>query len=300
MIEVLIVGSIGLDDIQTPFGKLLNTLGGSAVYSSISSSFFAKTGVVGIVGTDFPKEHLDLMQRRGIDIKGIEIKEGKTFRWSGKYEFDLNTAETLKTELNVMQDFNPIIPDEYKEAEYVFLGNIDPELQLNILKQIKKPKLVVSDTMNYWIENKKDKVLEVIKKVDIALMNDGEARELFNTANLIKAAREILKLDSDYAIIKKGEHGAIMFTEKTNFSLPGYPLEDIKDPTGAGDSFAGGFIGYLAKTKDLSETNMRKAMVYGSIVASLEAEGLGVTNMDFINQFKIKERFEEFQQLIKF
>ncbi len=300
MVEVVIVGSIGLDDIQTPFGKILGTLGGSAIYSSIASSFFAETGVVGVIGTDFPQQHLDLMKRRGININGIEKKEGKTFHWSGKYEFDLNTAISLNTELNVMEKFNPVIPEEYRDAEYVFLGNIDPELQLKVLEQIRNPKLVLSDTMNYWIENKRTNVLEVVKKVDIALMNDSEARELFRTTNLVKAAKEILKLDSDYAIIKKGEHGSLMFTKDNAFSLPGYPLEDIKDPTGAGDSFAGAFIGFLAKEKKVNEENIRKAMVYGSVVASLEVEGLGVTNMNFINQFKIKERYEKFRELIKF
>jgi len=300
MVEVLIVGSIGLDNIETPFGKKIDTLGGSAVYSSIASSFFSKTGIVGVVGTDFPERHMDLIKRKGIDTKGIEVAEGKTFRWSGKYEFDLNVAKTLKTELNVIEKFKPKIPEEYKNAEYVFLGNIDPELQLSVLEQIKKPKLVISDTMNYWIESKKEKVLEVVKAVDVALMNDSEARELFKTSNLVKAAKEILKLDSKYAIIKKGEHGAVMFTEKSHFSVPGYPLENIKDPTGAGDSFAGALTGYLAKTKKLSESNMRKAMVYGSIVASLEVEEIGVTNMNFINQFKIKERFEEFREFMKF
>ncbi|MBU2099734.1 bifunctional hydroxymethylpyrimidine kinase/phosphomethylpyrimidine kinase [Candidatus Micrarchaeota archaeon] len=300
MIEVLIVGSIGLDDIETPFGKIINTLGGSAVYSSIASSFFAPTGIVGVIGEDFPKEHMDLIERRRIDTKGIEELEGKTFRWSGKYEFDLNTAQTLKTELNVIENFKPKIPEEYKNAEYVFLGNIDPELQLSVLEQIKNPKLVVSDTMNYWIESKREKVMEVINAVDIALMNDSEARELFKTPNLVKAAKEILKLNSDYAIIKKGEHGAVMFTDNKHFSVPGYPLEDIKDPTGAGDSFAGALTGFLAQTKELNDSNLRKAMVYGSVLASLEVEGLGVTNMDFITQFRIKERFEEFKEIVKF
>lgn len=301
MIDVLIVGSIGLDEIETPFGKILNTLGGSAVYSSIASSFFAKTGIVGVIGKDFPQRHLDLMKRKGIDLSGVEKKEqGKTFRWKGKYEFDLNQAETLKTELNVMESFEPKIPDEYKKAKYVFLGNFDPDIQLNVLDQIEKPKLTVSDTMNYWITHKEGEVKEVVKAVDIALMNDSEARELFGTTNLVKAAREILKLDSDYAIIKKGEHGAVMFTDSKHFSLPGYPLEDIKDPTGAGDSFAGALIGYLAKEKEVNETTIRRAMVYGSVIASLEAEGMGVTNMDFITQFRIKERFQEFKEIVEF
>ncbi|PIN99254.1 MAG: sugar kinase [Candidatus Diapherotrites archaeon CG10_big_fil_rev_8_21_14_0_10_31_34] len=300
MIDVLIVGSMGLDDIETPFGKILNTLGGSAVYSSIASSFFSKTGIVGVIGKDFPQAHLDLMERKGINLTGVKKKEGKTFHWSGKYEFDLNSAITLNTELNVMESFEPKIPEEYKKAKYVFLGNIDPEIQLNVLDQIKNPELVVSDTMNYWIQHKQGQVKEVVKAVDIALMNDGEARELFGTTNLVKAAKEILKLDSKYAIIKKGEHGAVMFTEDKHFSLPGYPLEDIKDPTGAGDSFAGALIGYLAKEKQVNETNIRRAMVYGSIIASLEAEGMGVTNMDFITQFKIKERFQEFKKFMQF
>ncbi len=300
MVEVVIVGSIGLDNIETPFGKIRGTLGGSAVYSAIASSFFSKSGIVGVVGRDFPQRHLDLMQRKEIDLNGIEKKEGKTFTWTGKYDFDLNTAQTLETNLNVLEDFEPKIPEEYRKAEYVFLGNIDPELQLSVLEQMEKPKLVLSDTMNYWIESKRTKVLEVVKKVDIALMNDAEARELFKTTNLVKAAKEILKLDSDYAIIKKGEHGAVMFTEESHFSVPGYPLEDIKDPTGAGDSFAGALIGFLAKEKEINESNIRKAMVYGSIVASLEVEGMGVTNFDFVNQFKIKERFKEFKKIMQF
>ncbi|MFH1545124.1 MAG: PfkB family carbohydrate kinase [archaeon] len=300
MIEVVMVGSVALDSIQTPFGKAVETLGGSISYASHACSFFAKPGIVAVVGEDFPQKHIKLFEERGIDVSGLKKEMGKTFRWNGKYEFDMNIAETLSTELNVFQSFNPVLPENYRKAKYVFLGNIDPELQLNVLKQMENPELVVSDTMNYWIENKKEKVMEVIKTVDIALMNDAEARMLFNTPNLFKAAKEVLKLDSDYAIIKKGEHGAIMCTASSCFSSPAYPLENVVDPTGAGDSFAGAFIGYLAKTRDLSEGNVRKAMVYGSVVASLNAEGLGMEKFKEVTQEKIEERFNEFKKIVEF
>ncbi len=244
MVEVVVLGTTGIDTVETPFGKAENVAGGSALYAAYAASFFAETGIVGIVGKDFPKKHLDSLEKKGIDLKGLEIAEGKSFSWKGKYGFDINVAETLETQINVLSDFNPKLPDEYREAEFVFLGNVGPELQLSVLSQMrKKPKLVVSDTMNYYIKREKNRVLDVVRKADIALMNDSEARQLFETPNLFKAARKILELDSDYAIIKKGEHGAIMVSKSSFFAIPGYPLENIVDPTGCGDCFGGALIG---------------------------------------------------------
>ncbi len=301
MADVVIVGSVALDSIRTPFGEAKNVLGGSATYAGYACSFFAKPAVVAVVGKDFPKEHISLLKEREIDLEGLEIKEGKTFRWEGYYEFDLNQAHTIKTELNVLENFDPTLPEKYKDAEFLFLGNIDPTLQLNVLNQMnKKPKLVVADTMNYWIETKREKVLQLIKEVDIGLMNDSEARMLFDTTNLVSAAREILRLDSKIAIIKKGEHGSILFTDSSHFSAPGYPLENVKDPTGAGDCFAGAMIGYLAKTNDLSEANFRKAIIYASALASLNAEDFSLNNLKRISIEDIEGRYGEFKEIVKF
>jgi len=299
--DVVIVGSVALDSVQTPFGKVERVLGGSASFSSVACSFFAKPGIVAVVGKDFPSENIDFFKSKGIDTKGLEVAEGKTFFWEGKYDFDLNTAHTIKTELNVFENFKPELPVSYKDAEFLFLGNIDPELQLQVLGQMnKRPKLVVADTMNYWIENKRDKVLEVVKKVDIALMNDGEARQLFETANLIDAAKKILELDSKIAIIKKGEHGCILFYEGNYFVAPGYPLEKVIDPTGAGDSFAGAMIGYLAKTSSLNEKNLRKALIYASSVASFNAEGFSLERLKTLSLEDINKRFNEFKKIMEF
>jgi len=302
MPKVVIIGSLALDDVKTPFGEVENALGGSATFASIACSLFSEAGIVGVVGEDFPKEHLELFKSKGIDVSGIEIQEGeKTFHWKGEYGLDLNNAITKQTDLNVLETFDPKLPEEYAEADFLFLGNIDPELQLKVLSQMKKrPGLVVADTMNLWIETKKEKVLEVVKKVDLALMNDAEARQLFNTSNLVKAAQEILKLDSKIAVIKKGEHGCIMFSGEKHFSCPGYPLQDVKDPTGSGDSFGGSLIGYLAKTNDFSEENMRKALVYASSVASFNAEGFSVEKLKKLTMHDVESRYKEFEEFVKF
>jgi len=302
MPDVVIVGTVALDDVKTPFGEVKSALGGAATFASLGCSLFSKPGIVGVVGSDFPKEHLDLFKSKGIDIDGIEIqKDGKSFHWSGEYGLDLNVAKTLKTDLNVLATFDPKLPENYKEADFLFLGNFDPELQLKVLQQMKKrPGLVISDTMNHWISEKRDKVLEVVKEVDIALMNDAEARQIFNTPNLIKAAKEILKLDSKQAMIKKGEHGCILVTEDSHFSCPGYPLENLKDPTGSGDAFGGSLIGYLAKTQDFSEKNMRKAIVYASAVASFNAEDFSVDKLKTISINDVEARYKEFEEFVKF
>ncbi|HZX34345.1 MAG TPA: PfkB family carbohydrate kinase [archaeon] len=302
MVKVVVVGSIALDDVKTPFGSVENALGGSAVFASLACSLYSKAGIVGVVGKDFPEKHLKLLESKGISLEGLEVsRAGKTFHWKGEYGLDVNTAKTIFTELNVFEKFNPVLPEEFKEADFLFLGNINPELQLNVLKQMKKrPRLVVADTMNLWIETKREKVLEVVKQVDIALMNDAEARQLFKTPSLVKAGREILKLDSEFAIIKKGEHGCILFSKKSHFACPGYPLENVVDPTGSGDAFGGALIGFLAKTKNFSEAGYRKAIVYASSVASFNAEGFSVEKLAKISPKDVEKRFEEFREFVRF
>ncbi len=298
--SILVVGSIGLDNIETPFGKVENILGGSAIHFSYSASFFSPVKVVGVVGNDFPKKHLEELGKKNVDLKGIEIKKGKTFQWTGSYDYDLNQAHTLDTQLNVFEDFNPKLPSEYRNSNFIFLANMDPELQLKVLEQVESPNLVVGDTMNFWIENKKDALLKTLKKVDIILMNDSEARELCKTYSLLEAAQSILKLGPSTVIIKKGEHGALMFTDSTHFAAPAYPLEEVNDPTGAGDSFAGGFLGYLAQTKDLSEINIRKAVVFGSVMASYNVENFGPRRLQNLALSEVDKRYKEFVGITRF
>ena len=296
---ILIIGTVALDTIETPFGKVKKALGGSATYASFAASFFSKTALISVIGNDFPKEYIELLKKKDIDIEGLKIT-GKTFYWEGFYEYDMNEAKTRKTELNSLEHFKVEVPEKYKKIKYVFLANIDPEQQLETLKQMEKPEFVVLDTMNFWINNKKKPLMEVIKKVDVLLLNDGEARQLFNTANLVKAANEVLGLGPKAVIIKKGEHGALLFTKNKHFNAPGYPLENIKDPTGCGDAFGGAFIGYLAKTKDLSERNLRKAIVYGSVVASHNAEDFGLNRLKYLTMNDIEKRYKEFKDIREF
>lgn len=292
MVSLIIIGSLGLDDIETPFGKKENVLGGAASYASYAASFFAKPGVISIVGSDFPEEYLALLKKRNIDTIGI-VMHGKTFRWSGFYEYDMNEAKTRKTELNCITAFNPVVPAHYKDARFVFLANIDPTLQEKVLVQIQGA-FVVMDTMNFWIQQKKEKLLEVIQKVNIFVCNEGEARMLFDTPNLIEAGKKICALGPRAAIIKKGEHGALLFTNESNqlhiFSAPAYPLEVVRDPTGCGDCFGGAFTAYLAKTNDTSEKNLRKAVVYGTAVASLNAEDFSLERLKTVTMADIEER----------
>jgi len=299
MSNILIIGTVALDTIETPFGKAEKCLGGSATYASFAASFFSDPAVVSVVGLDFPEEYRKLMERRSIDISGLKVS-GKTFHWDGFYEYDMNEAKTRKTELNSLEGFKVEIPQRLRGIKYVFLANIDPEQQLETLKQMDKPELVVLDTMNFWINNKRSSLFEVIKKADVLLLNDGEARQLFNTANLAKAANEALKLGPKAVIIKKGEHGALLFTKNRHFNAPGYPLEVIKDPTGCGDCFGGAFIGYLAKIKDLSEPNFRKAIVYGSVVASHNAEDFGLNRLKSLTINDIEKRYQEMKDIREF
>ncbi|PIN85626.1 MAG: sugar kinase [Candidatus Diapherotrites archaeon CG11_big_fil_rev_8_21_14_0_20_37_9] len=300
--EVVIVGTVAFDDLKTPFGEREKALGGSATFASLACSLFSKASIVSIVGEDFPKQHLDFLESKGVDTKGIVVKKGsKTFHWKGEYGSDLNSAKTLQTDLNVLLEFKPVLSEKQRESDFLFLGNIDPDLQLDVLSQMKKrPGLVVADTMNLWIGIKRDKVLEVIKKVDVVLMNDAEARQLFGTKSLVESMKKIIELDSKIAIIKQGEYGSVLFMDGKYFSCPGYPLEDIQDPTGAGDSFGGTLIGYLAKTKDFSEANIRKAIVYASAVASFNVEGFSVERLKEISLADVEARFNEFRDFVKF
>ena len=299
MTDTLIIGTIGLDTIETPFGKVEEVLGGSGTYASFAASFFSKPALVSIVGTDFPKHHEAMLIMRGINLSGLQ-RTGKTFRWEGMYEFDMNEAKTLKTELNSLLDFKPSLPEEFKDIPYLFLANVDPDIQLAILQQMKSRKFTVLDTMNYWISSKKEKLLEVIKNVDLLLLNDGEARQLFGTVNLVHAAKQALALGLKYVIIKKGEHGALLFSDGKHFNAPGYPLEVIKDPTGCGDTFGGSLIGHIARTKDTSENNIRKAIIYGSAIASFNAEGFSLQRLSSLTPEELERRFHEFRTIREF
>lgn len=300
--SLLVVGSLALDTIETPFGKVEDALGGSATYISTAASYFASpVNLVGIVGGDFPQTGIDFLQSRNIDTEGIEtVKEGKTFRWSGRYHYDLNMRDTLFTHLNVFEQFDPKIPAAYKKSKYVCLGNIDPVLQRRVLEQIERPKLVVGDTMNFWIDGKRDELVKTIALLDVLIINDSEARLLADEANLFRAAKKILTLGVKVLIIKKGEHGALLITATTVFSAPAYPLENIFDPTGAGDTFAGGFIGYLAKTDDISDENLKKAVIYGSAMASFCVEEFSLDALRDLTYLKIQDRYWEFRTLSKF
>ncbi|MEW6096744.1 MAG: PfkB family carbohydrate kinase [bacterium] len=298
--SILVVGTLALDSVKTPFGKVTDALGGSATYFSLAASIFTKVNLVGVVGMDFPDEYVSFLEKRGIDLEGLQKKEGKTFRWEGEYHYDLNEAITLDTQLNVLEGFSPIIPLQYQDTDFIFLANIDPELQLNVLEQLRAPKLVVADTMNFWIERKINALLQVLKKIDIAILNDAEARQLTNEPNLINAAKKLLSLGPKRIIIKKGEHGSLMISKLRFFSAPAYPLESIFDPTGAGDSFAGGFLGYLASHKNLKEPEMKKAIIYGTTVASFTVEDFSINRLINLNKDEIKKRYLQIKQITRF
>lgn len=300
--SLLVVGSVALDTVETPFGKVQDALGGSAVYISAAASYFSSPiRLVGVVGGDFAKEHIGFLESRHIDLDGLQIVEGgKTFRWGGKYHYDLNVRDTLFTTLNVFEKFDPKIPDGYRVSGYVCLGNIDPLLQRQVLNQLNKPRLVVGDTMNYWIETKPDELIETMKRMDVLIVNDSEARLLTQEPSLIKAAKKIIKMGPSAVIVKKGEHGAMLVTEQTIFSAPAFPLENIFDPTGAGDSFAGGFVGWLARTDDISPENLKRAVIYGSTLASFCVEKFSVDGLRDLSYLKIHDRFRSFMDLSRF
>ncbi len=297
--SILVVGSVAYDSLETPFGKADKTLGGSATYISLASSYFADmVQLVGVVGTDFSDSDVQLLKSHDIDLKGLQFdKSGRTFFWAGRYHYDLNNRDTLDTQLNVFEHFDPIIPGAYTNSKYVCLGNIAPNLQLKVLEQVKNPKLVVMDTMNFWIEGAREDLIETLKRVDVLIINDSEVRELAEEPNLIKAAEMIRKMGPRALIIKKGEHGALLFTDSTIFSAPAFPVVDIYDPTGAGDTFLGGFIGWLARTDDISETNMRRAVVFGSVMASYCVEEFGTKRLTNLKKNDINQRYNDFRNL---
>ncbi len=299
--SLLVVGSLALDTVATPFDKINDALGGSATYISLAASYFSgPINLVGVVGNDFPKNYIRLLEEHNIDTDGLQVMDGKTFRWSGKYHYDLNVRDTLLTELNVFEKFDPVIPEKFRMARFVCLGNIDPSLQLKVLNQMVSPHFVVCDTMNYWIEGKKEELLEVLKRANVLIINDSEARLLAHEPNLIKAARKIRGMGPEILIIKKGEHGALLFMEDIVFSAPAYPLEMIYDPTGAGDTFAGGFIGYLHKTNDLCVESVKSAVVFGSTLASFCVEKFSVDGLRDLNYLRIHDRYREFYKMTKF
>ncbi len=298
--SVLVVGSVALDSVETPFGKADEVIGGSGTFFSASASLLAPVQLVGVVGDDYPMAQLEPLKARGVDMAGLEQVKGESFRWRGRYRHDLNSAETLETRLGVFSHFSPKIPAQFRNAPFVFLANIDPRLQLDVLKQVERPKLVACDTMNFWIESRRSDILELIKHVDLITLNDGEARQLTDCANLIKAARWIMEKGPKIVVIKKGEHGAFMFKDHNIFFAPAYPLEEVFDPTGAGDSFAGGFMGYLAQTGDLSDANLRRAVVVGSAMGSFAVEKFSVGRLLEINRSDIAKRIDEFRRLVAF
>lgn len=298
--DLLVVGSVALDSVKTPFGQVAEALGGSATYFSFAASFFTTVRVVAVVGEDFPGEHLHLLKSRGVDLSGLQISKGKTFRWVGEYGYDLNEARTLDTQLNVFGNFRPMLPDTLRKTPFVFLANIDPDLQLEVLRQMARPRLVALDTMNFWIEGKRQALLRVLAEVDALLVNDAETRQLAREPNLIKAARAILGFGPRTVVVKRGEYGALMISDGHFFFVPAYPLESVFDPTGAGDTFAGGFMGYLAKSEATDADAIRRAIVYGSVMASFAVEDFSLHRLARLKAEEIQRRYEAFQDLIRF
>lgn len=301
--SLLVVGSVAFDAIETPFGKTDKILGGAATYISLAASYFTKNiNLVSVVGGDFPAEHIKLLQKHAINTDGLQVlKDQKTFFWAGKYHNDMNTRDTLVTELNVLEKFNPVVPDAYQNCEFLMLGNLVPAVQQSVLAQLKKrPKLIVLDTMNFWMDIALDDLKKTLTMIDVLTINDAEARQLSGEYSLVKAAQKIFKMGPKYLIIKKGEHGALLFNKEQVFFAPALPLEDVFDPTGAGDSFAGGFIGYLAQTKDISFDNMKRAIIFGSATASFCVEKFGTENLVNLTNDQVEARVQEFVDLVQF
>jgi sugar/nucleoside kinase (ribokinase family) len=298
--DLLVVGSVALDSVETPFGKVQEVLGGSATYFSYSASFFTQVRLLATVGDDFPKEHVRLLTDRGVDVAGLKTSPGRTFRWTGEYGYDLNQAKTLDTQLNVFADFRPVLDERLRTMPFLFLANIDPELQLDVLRQMaKRPRLVALDTMNFWIQGKRDALVRVLAEVDVVTINDGEARQLAKEPNLIKAARAIAAMGPRTIVIKRGEYGAMLVTDGSFFIVPAYPLESVFDPTGAGDTFAGGFMGYLAGQGQVSSDVMRRAMVYGSVMAAFTVEDFSLNRLARLTSAEMQTRYRAFLDLVR-
>ncbi len=301
--SLLVIGTVAFDAIETPFGKTDKIIGGAATYASIAASYFTDNiNLVSVVGDDFPKEAINNINEHGINTQGLQVKKGeKSFFWSGRYHNDMNTRDTLATELNVLLEFDPVIPDEYQDCEFLMLGNLSPAVQMTVMDRIvRRPKLVVLDTMNFWMDSAWDDLIKAISRVDVLTINDAEARQLANEYSLVKAAQKILSMGPKYLIIKKGEHGALLFNKEQVFFAPALPLEDVFDPTGAGDTFAGGFIGYLARTRDISFDNMKRGIIFGSAMASFCVEKFGTERLIELNTDEVDERVQEFIDLVQF
>lgn len=298
--SLLVIGSVAFDAIETPFGKTEKIIGGAATYISLSSSYFSKDiNLVAVVGDDFPKQKIEFLQSKGVDTQGLQVKDGeKSFFWSGRYHNDMNSRDTLVTELNVLENFDPILPQSYQNCEFLMLGNLTPATQKLVIDRLEeRPRLVVMDTMNFWMEIAMDDLRETLKHVDVLTINDEEARQLSGEYSLVKAARKIMEMGPSFLIIKKGEHGALLFHQDEVFFAPALPLEEVFDPTGAGDTFAGGFIGYLASTEDVSFDNMKRAIIYGSVMASFCVEKFGTERLENLTQEEIQARAKEFMKL---
>jgi sugar/nucleoside kinase (ribokinase family) len=298
--DILVIGSVAFDSVVTPFGRGDEVLGGSATYFSTSASFFTGVQMVAVVGEDFPDEPRQFLRSRGVDLAGLQTRPGETFRWKGRYGYDLNEAKTIETHLNVFETFHPQLPETYRKARYVFLANIDPELQLEVLQQVERPKLIACDTMNFWIEGKRQALVRTLSHVDFLVINEAEARQLAGEANLVKASRSILAMGPKTLVVKRGEYGVLVFSEHSVFSAPAYPLEEVFDPTGAGDTFAGGFMGYLAATNNLTDETIRKATVFGSVMASFTVEDFSLNRLRQLQWPEIEERYRRFQALTAF
>jgi sugar/nucleoside kinase (ribokinase family) len=297
---LLVVGSVALDSLETPFGRREEVLGGSASYFSACASFFGPTRMVAVVGDDFPEEHVRFFRSRGVDVDGLARRAGRTFRWAGRYEFDLNTAHTLDTQLNVFAEFRPELPRHYRDSEYVFLGNIDPDLQRAVLDQVRAPRYVACDTMNFWISSKRESLLRTLERVDLLFVNDAEARQLAEEHNIVKAARRILSFGPRAVVVKRGEYGALFFSGEEVFAASAYPLPAVFDPTGAGDSFAGGFMGYVSRSRREDHATLRRAIVLGSVLASFAVEQFSVDRLRTLEPGEIRARFAEARQLAHF
>jgi sugar/nucleoside kinase (ribokinase family) len=297
----LVVGSLGLDTVTTPFGSVTDVLGGTTSYFSLSASIYTDVQVVAVVGNDFPVNYRQVLEAHRIDLRGLQVMSGRTFRWAGQYKFDMNVAETLDTQLNVFADFHPTLPDDYRDTQFVFLANIHPSLQLEVLEQVRAPRLVVMDSMNFWISSSKDTLTEVIKRADIVLLNDGEVRQYTENANLISGGRSILELGPRAVVIKKGEHGALLISRDDGvFVAPAFPQDLVQDPTGAGDSFAGGFVGYLASRNDTSPEAIRRAIIHGSAIASFTVEDFSVRRLERLTSAEVLARYAMFRNLTQF
>ncbi|HLQ31046.1 MAG TPA: PfkB family carbohydrate kinase [Chloroflexota bacterium] len=293
--SITVVGSVALDTVETPFGKVENALGGAATYFSTAASLYTQVQLVGVVGDDFPEQHVEFLRGRGVDVRGLQRRPGQTFHWAGRYEYDnLNNAQTLDTQLGLFASFDPQLPDDYRSADCVFLANIDPALQLKVLEQVRQPKLAALDSMNFWITSNKPLLTEVMRKVDVVLMNEAEALEYGETFSLVAAARKILELGPKVLLAKKGEYGAALFARQTYFFAPAYPLEVVKDPTGAGDTFAGGFLGYLSRVGDYSLAAMKRAVLHGSAMASFTIEDYSIDRLRTLTLADIERRVEQF------